>query len=342
MTKTLTTADTSRMLRRIRAALADDPRLPSPNTKRGYLHDLAAFETWRAGKPYSKLLVESYAAHLQRAGKSPKSINRALVAIRWWARRVADLAHEDRSLSKAQRNEYAEQAARVATVRDVKGERLPKGRHVSPGELASLMRACDEDESPAGVRDSALIALAWVTGARRAELAALEVGDVHWNDDDEAAIIIRKGKGDKQRTAYANDGAAAALRDWLKIRGDGSGPMFYPITKSGKVQRDTRRAGLRGRKGEAVEVPARLSTEALAQMLAKRAEQAGLSEPITWHDFRRTFAGNLLDANNDLVTVQKLLGHSSPTTTSNYDRRGEEVKRRAVRSLHVPYKRRKG
>ena len=83
-----------------------------------------------------------------------------------------------------------------------------------------------------------------------------------------------------------------------------------------------------------------VSDEALAQMLAKRAEQAGLSEPITWHDFRRTFAGNLLDNGNDLVTVQKLMGHSSPTTTSNYDRRGDEVKRRASKSLHVPYRKR--
>ena len=122
------------------------------------------------------------------------------------------------------------------------------------------------------------------------------------------------------RTVYIYNGAAAALADWLAIRGDDDGPLFYAVNKGGKVLA-----------GHGV------SDEALAQMLAKRAEQAGLSESITWHDFRRTFAGNLLDNGNDLVTVQKLMGHSSPTTTSNYDRRGEEVKRRASKSLHVPY-----
>jgi site-specific recombinase XerD len=88
-----------------------------------------------------------------------------------------------------------------------------------------------------------------------------------------------------------------------------------------------------------IQVGRGISTEAMAQMLRKRAEQAGLDKPITWHDFRRTFAGNLLEAGHDLVTVQKLMGHATPVTTSLYDRRGEETKRRAVRSLHVPYKR---
>jgi integrase len=39
----------------------------------------------------------------------------------------------------------------------------------------------------------------------------------------------------------------------------------------------------------------------------------------------------------DLVTVQKLAGHSDPRTTSNYDRRGDEMKRKAVKTLFVPY-----
>ena len=103
------------------------------------------------------------------------------------------------------------------------------------------------------------------------------------------------------------------------MRGDADGPLFCAINKGGVIQA-----------GHSV------SDEALAQMLEKRRAQAG-AQSLTWHDFRRSFAGNLLDNGNDLVTVQKLMGHSSPTTTANYDRRGDEVKRKASQSLHVPY-----
>jgi len=47
-----------------------------------------------------------------------------------------------------------------------------------------------------------------------------------------------------------------------------------------------------------------------------------------------------LDAGVDLSTVQNLLGHASPITTSIYDRRGERVRRKAVQKLFIPYSRR--
>lgn len=62
-------------------------------------------------------------------------------------------------------------------------------------------------------------------------------------------------------------------------------------------------------------------------------ELAGLAQSATWHDFRRTFASNLLDEGIDIVTVQSMMGHASPTTTSGYDRRDGRAKERAIEKL---------
>ena len=172
-----------------------------------------------------------------------------------------------------------------------------------------------------GIGDSAIIGLAWCTGMRRAELAGLSISDIVATGNDEFDVTIH-GKGDKTRTSYVYNGAALALADWLSARGQEQGPLFCPINRGGRLS-----------------IGHSLSTESLAQILAKRIQQARISH-LAWHDFRRTFAGNLLDSGVDLVTVQKLMGHASPTTTSNYDRRDDAVRRKAVRALNVPYRKR--
>lgn len=301
--------------------LQKSSRLKSAHTRRGYLADLRDFESWRAGRPLSKLLVEQYAAELLDADRSPNTINRKLAAIRWWARRVADLAAENRGTTAKEAQRIAQQAERAASVSDITGSRSQRGRMITSGELGALLQACEVDPTPAGARDAAMIALAWSTGARRDEIAGLELVNFTPDDSNEGAELVIKGKGDKVRIAYIYNGALIALLDWLAIRGQAPGPIFVRINKGNKLSAQ------------------RLSGESMRMILDKRILTAGV-KPLTWHDFRRSFASNLLDEGTDLVTVQKLMGHSNPTTTSNYDRRGDEVKRKAVKKLFVPYRRR--
>ncbi len=211
----------------------------------------------------------------------------------------------------------AEDYHRAADVEKVTGETLPAGRAPTAGEIAALLDVCAGDPTPAGARDAALIALLRVGGLRRAEVCALELTD--FNPADGSLVV--HGKRNKERAVYVTNGAADALADWLKVRGDAPGPLFCPVNKGGAV------------------TIRRMFPEAVFNMLAKRAEQAGISE-LSPHDFRRTFVSDLLDAGADISTVQRLAGHANVTTTARYDRRGEAAKRKAVELLHVPYRRR--
>ena len=214
----------------------------------------------------------------------------------------------------------AEEYARARDVAGVKGQSLPAGRALSPGEIAALMRVCEEDPTPAGARDAAIIALMYATGIRRASLVRLDVADY---DAARGTLRVRDAKGRQDYLAYVpQEGAQRALADWLDVRGEAEGPLFCPINKGGRL------------------LPRRLSAQAVYNLLLKRAEQAGV-ERFSPHDLRRTLAGDLLDAGADIVTVQKILGHASVTTTARYDRRPEEAKRKAAGLIHVPYRGRK-
>jgi site-specific recombinase XerD len=294
--------------------LDNDPQLRSKHTTRQYKSDLTNFEAWRNGRAITKTLVEEYAAQLQQEGKAPNTINQKLAAIRWFARKMAD-----RAMDELGDREMAEQALRVVAVKDVKGERPERGRHIQQGELSALMDACISDTSPAGIRDAAIIAIAWATGLRREEIAGITLADLTNKATDSLDISVI-GKGGKARTVYINDGALSALLDWLEVRGNELGMLFVDVNKGGKVG------------------SGKLSGEALRKMLEKRSKEAELSQPITWHDFRRTFAGNLWGAGIDGVTIQKLMGHASQNQTAKYDRRPEDARRQAVKVLHVPYK----
>jgi integrase len=119
----------------------------------------------------------------------------------------------------------AEDYQRAIDLKPVKGSKASqaeKGRHLSPGELTALLAVCD-DGTAAGTRDAALIAIAYTCGLRRAELAALQVEDY---DQDKQTLVVRHGKGNKERIVPLAPSAADALADWLHIRGGALSHLF--------------------------------------------------------------------------------------------------------------------
>lgn len=209
----------------------------------------------------------------------------------------------------------AEDYHKASSARGIRGETLPAGRDLESGELAALMQACENDTSPAGARDAAMIATLYGAGLRRAELVGLDLA----NYDVASGGLKVTGKGSKERSAYLPEGATRAMADWLAIRGSSSGPLFWHITKGRKL------------------VARRLTTQAVYHVLAKRAAQAGVKS-FSPHDFRRTWIGDLLDAGADIATVAKMAGHANVGTTARYDRRPEQAKQKAAGLLHVPYR----
>jgi integrase len=212
----------------------------------------------------------------------------------------------------------SEDYRRAADLEAVQGESLPSGRALTAGELKALLGACSADETAAGARDAALLALLYGAGLRRSEAVALDVSDLTVAT---GMLVVRHGKGNRDRVVYATNGAADALADWLAIRGHDDGPLFLPVNKGGVVGGH------------------RMSGQAVLYILRRRALQGGVTR-LTPHDLRRTFISDLLDLGADISTVQRLAGHAQVTTTTRYDRRGEVAKRKAASMLHVPYERR--
>jgi integrase len=309
--------------------LRKDPQLGSENSRKTYKLAINQFYKWLDGRDFKKTVVEDFISSLQERDQAPSTINLKLSAIRWYARRVSEYIQDVNPPAGSGvmefenfRDELIRHLSRVASIPDIKGERVRPGRSIKDGEFSALMKSCMDDESPAGARDAAIIALAALTGMRRAEIVALDLDDFQKETEGEEGTIKIRGKGNHERIGYVYNGAALALADWLALRGSESGPLFLAINKGGALQRGHR-----------------LSVRALHKILHKRWTQAGLKK-LTSHDLRRTFASNLLDSGVDRATVQVLMGHASPVTTSIYDRRDERVRRKAVQKLFIPYSRR--
>lgn len=238
---------------------------------------------------------------------APSTVNKYLSAVRGVLREAWRLGYID-----------AETYQRAADVGNLKSERLPEGRRLELGELHALKGACEADDGPSGARDLALLAVLSRAGLRRSEAVALDVSDYRSapaGNGDVAMLTVRSGKGERDRRVPLANGALEAVEDWLGVRAEEDGPLFCRIRRGGHVKADKR-----------------LTSQGIYHILKKRQEEAGV-DPFTPHDLRRSFISDLLEYGNDLAVAQQLAGHADPATTSRYDHRGDEAKRKAAATL---------
>lgn len=175
---------------------------------------------------------------------------------------------------------------------------------LTPAEVEALIRACSR-RAPTGVRNRALIAVAWRSGLRIGEVLALHTKDV---DLDEGTVRVQHGKGDRYRVVGIDVGTAALLARWLEIR---------------------RKRGINGR----VPIFCTLDGGPIDQsyvrhLLPRLAIKAGIEKRVHAHGLRHAYAASLEREGATISMIRDLLGHSSASVTDRYLRRlgaGEAV-----------------
>ncbi|MCI0542464.1 tyrosine-type recombinase/integrase, partial [bacterium] len=158
----------------------------------------------------------------------------------------------------------------------------------------------DNSEDIKALRDSAILELLFSTGLRVSELCSLS-REIDLSRDE----LSVRGKGEKVRVVFLSPDAKSAVREYLKKRGDIDDALFISHHKG---------ASAAEKKNKSLRLTSR-SVERLVNFYAKK---AGISQKVTPHVLRHSFATDLLENGADLRSVQAMLGHSNISTTQIY------------------------
>lgn len=169
--------------------------------------------------------------------------------------------------------------------------------------LEKLRDACKKE------REKALFELLDSTACRISEIDNLKIEDINWNEQS----LIVNGKGQKERIVYFSTKAKLHMQKYLKNRKGQSEYLFI------SEKAPFRHIGVR----------------AIQLVISKIKERAEVDERVHAHKFRRTQATYLLNSGMTIQGVQKILGHSTPTTTQIYAQLSQENLKNEYKRLVV-------
>ena len=219
--------------------------------------------------------VRRYIAWRHKSGVSARTLQRNLATLRSFCRYL--LKTGQLSIDPSQ---------------DVKapkaGKKLPKVLDVDA--MTGMLEA--KPDSTLEIRDLAMFELFYSSGLRLSELVMLDVGDLNLND---GLLLIRFGKGGKQRQVPVGAKAIQALRLWLMLRPASMHAALF-VSQQGK----------------------RLQQRGVQLRLDRWCKKQQIVTHIHPHMLRHSFASHLLESSQDIRSVQELLGHSDISTTQIY------------------------
>jgi integrase/recombinase XerD len=279
----------------------------SRNTEAAYSADLKhlfAFLVRRKQGPVNADAegLRAYLKSLDYVGMTPRTVARRLSVIRQFFRfLLAERLRED------------DPAAALDSPK--LGRPLPKV--LSRAEVDSLIAATQSLGD--GGRMATLLEILYAAGLRVSELVTLPLSAV----ERDVAVLVVRGKGDKERMVPLSDPARTAIVAWLHVR--------TGMLAEGETSRFLFPS--RGREGH-------LTRQRFAQLLKEAALKSGLDPArVSPHVLRHAFASHLLEGGADLRSVQLMLGHADIATTQIYTHVLDEKLRSLVQDKHPLAKR---
>lgn len=261
------------------------------------------------------IALQGYRRMLQKS-EATSTVNIHACALRAWCAWLAAQGHLDTN-----------PAANLRLVR-VMAPSAPRG--LSDTAVNALLREAQRSRHP--VRDYAITQVMLQTGIRIGECAALCWRDITFGEKS-GSLLVRAGKGDKARTVPLNSSARSALADY-------AAPLLAvelslrAVAKAWPYERAQRASEPLWQS----QMGKQLSASGIWRMitgLVKHCAARGLVPPdMTPHDLRHTFARRYLAEHpGDLVSLARLLGHSSLDTTAIYTQPSAEELAERVESL---------
>ena len=261
------------------------------NSISAYRRDLEKFGAFIAGKSIDDVtpdVIAAFEISLKEVKLSVATVNRAVSTLRSFFKHLQ------------QEHGYTNPTLEITTGKSAR--RLPKALTIA--QILAMIDAAFKASDPITLRDQAMLELLYSSGARVSELIGINVSDLSkvQTTDGELTTLKLRGKGSKERIVPLGSYATKAVDDYcVRIR---------PELLS-KNPKNNAALFLNSRGG-------RISRQSAWQMVLNAAQTAGITEVVSPHVFRHSYATHLLDGGADIRVVQELLGHASVTTTQIY------------------------